>query len=117
VHDARRVQLLNIQIKGFALRSTPRETQNGRAEVDDARTLENTLFGLFRQFIPQRLGAKHQRNIAFTFAISMANETGIAMMAAFRMRRKVGIDHQDVQTCLCCVIACGRTNGAAANND
>jgi hypothetical protein len=60
--NARRVQLLNIQIKGFrAALDAGEKFRMGRAKVDDAGTFENTLFGLFRQFIPQRLGAKHQR--------------------------------------------------------
>ena len=116
--NARRVQLLNVQIKRFrAAFDASEKRRMCRTQVDDASTLENTIFGLFRQFIPQRLGAKHQRNVAFTFTVRMADEAGIAMMAAFRMRRQMAIDHQNLQTSLCCVIACGRSYGAAANND
>ncbi|KFA86385.1 hypothetical protein N037_02330 [Enterobacter sp. EGD-HP1] len=47
----------------------------------------------------------------------MAHEAGIAMMATLRMGRKMGIDHQDLQTRLCCVITGSGTHGATTNND
>ena len=117
-HDGRGVHPLHIEVKCVCTVFDRREKRRtGRAEVDNPCAIENTFFGQFCQLIPQRLSAEHQRDIAFTFAISMTNEPGITMMAAFRMRGKVGINHQDVQPCLCRVIACSRANGAATNND
>ncbi|MNF02805.1 hypothetical protein D3C80_2020100 [compost metagenome] len=86
----------------------------GRSKINDTGTLKNRLFIERSQLIPERLSTQHQRNIAFPFAVGMANETGITMMAAFFMRRHMGIDHQHVKACLCGVISRRRTHGAAA---
>ncbi|CNV22132.1 Uncharacterised protein [Salmonella enterica subsp. enterica serovar Bovismorbificans] len=48
------------------------------------------------EFIPKRLGAKHQRDIFFAFTISVADKTGIAVVAALLMRRYMRIGHQDL---------------------
>ena len=116
--DSRRVQLLNLQIKGLcAAFHISQKFRTGRAKIDDARTFENALFSLFSQLVPQRLGTKHQRNIAFPLAIGMANETRVAVVATFAMGRQVRVNHQDIESCLCRVIPGGRSYGATANND
>ncbi|MNT74345.1 hypothetical protein D3C72_2131560 [compost metagenome] len=65
----------------------------GRSKIDDAGTLKNRLFIECSQLIPERLSTQHQRNIAFPFTVSVANEAGITVMAAFFMGRHMGINH------------------------
>lgn len=54
----------------------------GRTKVNDARAFENALLSLFSQFVPERLRAKYQRDIALAFTIGVTNEASIAMMAS-----------------------------------
>ena len=61
--------------------------------------------------------AQYQGDISFAFAVGVTNEAGAAVMAAFLMRRLMGINHQYVEPCLPRIIACGSADRAATDND
>ncbi len=46
------------------------------------------------QLIPQGLCAQHQRDIAFAFAVGMADQAGFTVMSAMAVRRMRTINHQ-----------------------
>ena len=117
-HDAVRIQTLDVQAVGFRALLDGRQKRGvGWTQVNDPGALKNAFFGECGQLIPQRLSPKHQRYITFTFAVSVTDQTGIAVMASFRVGGEVGINHQHFQARLRCVITGGRSYGAASDND
>ena len=49
-----------------------------------------------REFVPQRLRAQYQWYIFFTFAIRVANQSRITVMATLLMRGHMCVGHQNV---------------------